>query len=54
MTTWLLSELGCRGNCQQGRQPCDCLELEPKEIWHFTVNEENGKTEIEAKWELQF
>jgi hypothetical protein len=24
MTTFILSELGCKGNCQQGKLPCDC------------------------------
>ena len=24
MTTWTLSELGCNGDCHQGREPCTC------------------------------
>jgi hypothetical protein len=24
MTTWTLSELGCNGDCHQGRKPCTC------------------------------
>ena len=33
MTTWTLSELGCNGDCQQGRLPCTCKEPVPFVGW---------------------
>ena len=33
MTVWTLSELGCNGNCQQGRLPCTCKEPIPFAGW---------------------
>ena len=41
MTTFTLSELGCSGDCQQGRYPCTCqrgvaieTKLEP-DVYHI-------------------
>ena len=33
MTTWTLSELGCNGDCQQGRLSCTCKEPVPFVGW---------------------
>jgi hypothetical protein len=56
MTTFTLSELGCNGNCQQGRLPCTCLKEKQKEDESLTVNVdlENGESKVEIVKKFEF
>jgi hypothetical protein len=56
MTIWIFSELGCTGNCQQGRLPCDCKdtapEKEPEIKIEANISSDEKKVEVTAKWEF--